>query len=296
MFLRPQRHGRLEPPSYACSDSAGSMSFRAGWPRPNQRSCRSSRALHEAFGSTMMPLRPPFGPHGVKVRSRAKSTVSSPSNARGPGGPVSRSSGSGFSRRPEPTHLKTALISRAGMGCAFKTRDARPSPKDTRGHPGRQEEPQGQRGPPPHQTPRKGQSASHHHEKCGRAKFQSRLTPKHGSWLNIAEIELAVLSKTRACHGAFPMRPPCVAKSRLVCGNAMPRPSRSIGGLPPRCKGLKSKTAGTAFIRNSGPDYLQLSEAPGQNCLPLSLQSIEAGLKSSGPGPHYLPLGSTLLR
>ena len=176
MFLRPQRHGRLEPPSYACSDSAGSTSFRAGWPRPNQRSCRSSRALHEAFGSTMMPLRPPFGPHGVKVRSRAKSTVSSPSNARGPGGPVSRSSGSGFSRRPEPTHLKTALISRAGMGCAFKTRDARPSPKDTRGHPGRQEESQGQRGPPPHQTPRKGQSASHHHEKCGRAKFQSRST------------------------------------------------------------------------------------------------------------------------
>ncbi|MGH8607161.1 MAG: hypothetical protein ACREX9_07025 [Gammaproteobacteria bacterium] len=71
-------------------------------------------------------------------------------------------------------------------------------------------------------------------------KLEFHYTPKHGSWLNIAEIELAVLSNMCLRNAFPPMKPRFEASSRPTSVNATKKPCPSIGASPPRTLGENS--------------------------------------------------------
>ena len=64
-------------------------------------------------------------------------------------------------------------------------------------------------------------------------RLEFHYTPKHGSWLNMAEIEFSVLA--RSClNSGFPTRRPSGRKSRLWSRSATPQKPPSTGGSIPR--------------------------------------------------------------
>jgi len=63
-------------------------------------------------------------------------------------------------------------------------------------------------------------------------RFEWHYTPKHGSWLNLAESELGVLSASIA---AFPTNKSSSTKSPPGSTTAMPTTPRPTGNSPPKC-------------------------------------------------------------
>jgi len=78
-------------------------------------------------------------------------------------------------------------------------------------------------------------------------RLETHYTPKHGSWLNIAEIELSALTLNgQSCVVAFLRRRQCDAKSLPGNPTATIAVPRSTGASPPRMHGSNS----LASIRN----------------------------------------------
>ena len=65
-------------------------------------------------------------------------------------------------------------------------------------------------------------------------KLEIHHTPKHGSWLNMAEIELGILASGNAWTGGWPTAPPLAREVAAWVRRAQPgRCGRSIGASPP---------------------------------------------------------------
>ena len=78
-------------------------------------------------------------------------------------------------------------------------------------------------------------------------RLEFHYTPKHGSWLNMAEIEFSVLA--RAClRGATAMKTPCKEPSPPVSPSATRQGSLLTGGLPPKTPDADS-SASTLTLR-----------------------------------------------
>ena len=80
------------------------------------------------------------------------------------------------------------------------------------------------------------------------ARLEWHYTPKHGSWLNIAEIEFAALARS-AWTGASPARPRCGPRSRPGCATAMPWARPCTGSLRPRMPAPNSSTCTLHLIK-----------------------------------------------
>ena len=69
-------------------------------------------------------------------------------------------------------------------------------------------------------------------------RLEFHYTPKHGSWLNMAEIEFSVLSRPApASSSASPTNPPSGGRSRLWSRSEMPPEPPLTGGSTPRTPG-----------------------------------------------------------